>query len=43
MLASKNGGVDPNSLTADNFRPLKGFSDLNLATNGPTPITTPCR
>lgn len=33
MLASKNGGVDPNSLTADNFRPLKGFSDLNLATN----------
>ena len=34
MLASKNGGVDPNSLTADNFRPLKGFSDLGLATNG---------
>jgi Carboxypeptidase regulatory-like domain len=33
MLASKNGGVDPNSLTADNFRPLKGFSDLYLATN----------
>ena len=33
MLASKNGGVDPNSLTADNFRPLKGFSDLPLATN----------
>src|SRR5262249_31937021 len=26
-------GVDPNSLTADNFRPLKGFSDLGLATN----------
>ena len=25
--------MDPNSLTADNFRPLKGFSDLNLATN----------
>jgi hypothetical protein len=34
MLASKNGGVDPNSLTADNFRPLLGFTDLNLATNG---------
>ena len=33
MLSSRNGGVDPNSLTADNFRPLKGFSDLNLATN----------
>ncbi len=25
--------MDPNSLTADNFRPLKGFSDLYLATN----------
>jgi len=34
MLSSKNGGIDPNSLTADNFRPLKGFSDVNLATNG---------
>jgi len=34
MLSSKNGGVDPNSLTADTFRPLKGFSDLGLATNG---------
>ena len=33
MLSSKNGGVDPNSLTANNFRPLLGFSDLNLATN----------
>jgi hypothetical protein len=33
LLASKNGGVDPNSLTANNFRPLLGFSDLNLATN----------
>ena len=33
MLSSKNGGVDPNSLTANNFRPLQGFSDLNLATN----------
>jgi hypothetical protein len=34
MLSSNNGGVDPNSLTANDFRPLKGFSDLNLATNG---------
>lgn len=33
MLASKNGGVDPNSLDANNFRPLQGFSDLYLATN----------
>jgi Carboxypeptidase regulatory-like domain len=33
MLSSRNGGVDPNSLTADNFRPLKGFSDLYIATN----------
>jgi hypothetical protein len=31
--AMLNQGVDPNSLTADNFRPLKGFSDLNLATH----------
>jgi hypothetical protein len=33
MLSSNNGGVDPNSLNADNFRPLKGFQDLNLTTN----------
>ena len=33
MLGSKNGGSDPNSLNIDSFRPLKGFSDLNLATN----------
>jgi hypothetical protein len=26
-------GVDPNSLNADNFRPLQGFSNLFLATN----------
>ena len=32
MLASKTG-VDPNGLTANNFRPLLGFADLNLATN----------
>ncbi len=34
MLSSANGGVDPNSLVADNFRPLKGFSNVNLATHG---------
>jgi hypothetical protein len=34
MLSSNNGGVDPNSLIANNFRPLKGFSDVNLATHG---------
>jgi hypothetical protein len=33
MLASKNGGADPNKLNANNFRPLLGFSDLNLTTN----------
>lgn len=33
MLSSKNGGVDPNTLNANNFRPLLGFSDLYLATN----------
>jgi hypothetical protein len=33
MLSSRNGGVDPNSLNPDNFRPLLGFSDLNLTTN----------
>jgi Carboxypeptidase regulatory-like domain len=33
MLARNNNGVDPNSLTANNFRPLLGFSDLYLATN----------
>jgi hypothetical protein len=33
MLSSKNGGVDPNSLNPDNFRPLLGFSNLNLTTN----------
>ncbi len=34
MLSSANGGVDPNSLVANNFRPLKGFSSVNLATHG---------
>jgi len=33
MLSSKNGGADPNSLNADSFRPLAGFSDVDLATN----------
>jgi Carboxypeptidase regulatory-like domain len=33
MLASHNGGVDPNSLVANNFRPYLGYSDLFLATN----------
>src|SRR5262249_51185529 len=33
MLASRNGGADPNTLTATDFRPLLGFSDLYLATN----------
>jgi len=26
-------GKDPNSLNANNYRPLQGFSDINLATN----------
>ncbi|MGA2737307.1 MAG: TonB-dependent receptor [Bryobacteraceae bacterium] len=33
MLASNNGGVNPNNLTANNFRPLAGFADVDLATN----------
>jgi hypothetical protein len=33
LLSSNNGGVDPASLDANKFRPLLGFSDLNLATN----------
>jgi hypothetical protein len=33
MLSSANGGVDPNSLTANNFRPIKAYADINLATN----------
>jgi hypothetical protein len=34
LLSSKNGGVDPNSLTPDKFRPLQGFGSIGLATNG---------
>jgi hypothetical protein len=33
MLSTKNGGVDPNSLNANNFRPLLGFADVNVAVN----------
>src|SRR5262245_39253197 len=33
MLSSRNNGVDPNTLNANNFRPLQGFAALNLATN----------
>ena len=33
MLASNNPGKDPNTLVADQFRPLLGYSDLNVATN----------
>jgi hypothetical protein len=33
LLSSKNGGADPNSLVANNYRPYLGFSDLFLATN----------
>jgi hypothetical protein len=33
MLSSKNNGVDPNGLNANNFRPLLGFAGLPLATH----------
>jgi hypothetical protein len=33
LLSSRNGGVDPNSLNPNNFRPMPGYSDLGLATN----------
>jgi hypothetical protein len=33
MLSSKNNGVDPNGLNANNFRPLQGFGSLPLATH----------
>ena len=33
LLASKNGGADPNGLVANNFRPYLGYGDLPLATN----------
>jgi hypothetical protein len=34
MLSSKNGGVDPNSLNGNNFRPLTEFGQFNIATYG---------
>ncbi len=33
MLSSRNGGVDPNTLTANNFRPFPAFGDVYQATN----------
>src|SRR5271157_5132411 len=33
MLASKNGGADPNSLATGPFYPIQGYSDLNVTTN----------
>jgi hypothetical protein len=33
LLSSKNGGVDPNTLVADNFRPYLGYSDLYVVTS----------
>lgn len=34
MLSSKNNGVDPGTLNANNFRPYQGFAGIPLATNG---------
>ncbi len=33
MLSSNNGGVDPSSLTANNFRPIKAYGNFLLATH----------
>ena len=33
MLASNNGGVDPSTLNSANFRPIKGYGDLNVVTH----------
>jgi hypothetical protein len=33
MLASNNGGANPNNLNANAFRPLQGFADVDLSTN----------
>jgi len=33
MLASNNGGADPNKLNSQDFRPLLGYGDLYEATN----------
>jgi len=34
MLSANNGGRDPSSLTANDFRPLKGFGSVPVATHG---------
>ena len=33
MLASNNGGVDPNTLNSAAFRPIQGYGDLYITTN----------
>lgn len=33
MLASNNGGQDPNTLNSANFRPILGYGDLYITTN----------
>jgi hypothetical protein len=33
MLSSNNGGLNPNNLNADSFRPIHGYSDLYVVTN----------
>ena len=33
MLSSNNGGIDPATLNADSFRPIKGYSDLYVVTH----------
>jgi len=33
MLSSNNGGVDPNTLVGDRFRPLLGYTDLDIVTS----------
>lgn len=33
MLSSKNGGVDPNTLTGNNYRPIPSLGNVYLATN----------
>jgi hypothetical protein len=33
MLASNNGGADPNNLNSANFRPIQGYGDLYVVTN----------
>jgi len=33
MLASNNGGADPNTLNSGNFRPIQGYGDLYVSTH----------